>query len=179
MPVVRSPRTEFGVERERLIDQLAQELSKDPVDEPRGDPLIFENPIQPTDRLFVIVIWSEWNRVAWGERSGIILEAYRRHDAAHPDQPPKAPRVTTSVGMTWDEAENNAFFPFAIRPCIRPGEVDPDVVREAMIEVGAIPTPQGVKFLFLSRAEADRAFDRLQQKLPDAHWALVQIVPRD
>jgi hypothetical protein len=178
MPVVRSPRNEFGVERERLIDKLAQELSKDPVDEPKGDPLIFENLIQPTDRFFVIVIWSEWEGVVWGERSGIILEAYRRHDAAHSDQPPKAPRITTSVGMTWDQADHNAFFPYAITPNARAGEVNFDHVRNAMLEEGGVPTPYGVKLRFMSHEHAEKAFERLQQKLPNAHWSLNKIVPQ-
>ena len=47
-----------------------------------------------------------------------------------------------------------------------------------MLEEGEIETPAGVKLRFKLRESAEKAYARLQQGLPQAHWSLNQIVAR-
>ena len=81
-----------------------------------GEPLIFENPVQPTDKFFVIVVWSAWANIPWVQRAGIILDAYKRLDAAHAESPAKTNKITIASGLTWEEADLQGFFPYSIHP---------------------------------------------------------------
>lgn len=66
MPVFpRQPAPPPVAGRDQLVDQLAHELER--VGE-GGEPLIFENPVQPTDKFFVIVVWSAWANIPWVQR---------------------------------------------------------------------------------------------------------------
>jgi hypothetical protein len=161
--------------RDQLVDQLADELQ---VVGERGEPLIFENPVQATDKFFVIVVWSAWVSIPWSQRTGIILDAYRRVEATHPDAPPRARQITMASGLTWEEADLQAFFPFSVTPNVLSNEITPGEVRKAMLEEGGVETPTGVKLRFKMRESAEKAYARLQQELPNARWSLNQIVAR-
>ncbi|HTU22704.1 MAG TPA: hypothetical protein VMG10_31985 [Gemmataceae bacterium] len=155
-----------------LIATLAEELEREGQ---VGEPLIFENPVQAQGRFFAVVVWSAWRAVPVRQRAAIILEAYRRYDQAHPDHP-KAPQLAMATGMTWEEADQRGLFPFSITPNAHPDEVDSQAVRDALRNEGAIATATGLKLRFASREAAQQAFQRLQERLPQAHWSLNQIV---
>jgi len=175
MPVIRSAPPPAHA-RDELVRRLADELAAAPGANPNGEPLIFENPLPPTDRLFVVVVWSAWEQVLWGERPRVIADAYRECDATHPDQPPRTPSLAIPTGLTWSEADSNAYFKFAVEPAARAGEVNPDEVRRAMLDEGGYATPSGVKLRFMLRHEAEVAYNRLREKLPAAYWGLSELV---
>ena len=113
-----------------------------------------------------------------GRPAGIILDAYKRLDAAHAESPAKTNKITIASGLTWEEADRQGFFPYSISPDAHPDDVPPDQVRRAMLEEGGIETPAGVKLRFKLRESAEKAYARLQRRSPQAHWSLNQIVAR-
>ncbi|MBY0524616.1 MAG: hypothetical protein K2R98_14525 [Gemmataceae bacterium] len=174
MPVFPSQPVPVAGDRDQIVETLARELEK-PGEV--GEPLIFENPIQFTDKFFVVVIWSAWAGLAWSQRPAVILDAYRKYDQEHPEAK-KSARITTASGMTWEEADLAAFFPYSIAPNAHSGMVDPEEVKKVMLEEGGIETPTGTKLRFKLRESAEKAYSRLEKKLPSAGWALIQVIAR-
>lgn len=172
MPVVPQQPVHPVAERERLVEKLAQELSREGE---RGEPLIFENPIQGTKKFTAIVVWSEWRFVPVRQRASVILEAYQKYDEGHPDNP-KGPHLAMASGLTWDEAEAKGLFPFSIYPHVREG-VDPQTIHNAMVQEGGIETASGVKLFFASRSSAEAALQRLYARIPEARWTLSERIP--
>lgn len=173
MPVIRPSVLLPADQRQHLVEQLADELAVE--GEAGREPLVFENPIQKTDQFFAIVVWSAWKDVPWSLRSPMVADAYRRYDEKHPDAP-RAARLAISSGLTWDEADANGMFPFAILPNARPGDADFQQVRDLMLQEGGFDTPSGVKLRFMTQDQAQRAWERLQNALPQAHWSINRFV---
>jgi hypothetical protein len=174
MPVVPEKSASIPAEREQLVKQLAQELARQGV---VGEPLIFENRVHPSGKLFfAVVVWSAWRDVPARQRSAIILDAYRRFDQSRGPDAAKAPHLSMATGLTWEEADRQGFFPFSITPNARAEEVNPDDVRAAMLKEGAVLTAAGLKLLFPDRESAESAYARLQQQLPQARWSLNQTI---
>ncbi|MGL6095130.1 MAG: hypothetical protein ACRC7O_04920 [Fimbriiglobus sp.] len=175
MPVFKVP-TVAPAARETLVATLVAELS----DAPTGasEPAVFELPLPPSKKLLVVVVWSKWAAVAWADRPPMITDAYARWDAEHPGQPPRTPSVGIAYGLTWDEADENAFFKFGIVSMARAGEVDPEALARAMRDEGAFDTPHGLRLRYWTQAEADRSFERLKKRLPAAEWSLFAQLPK-
>jgi len=167
MPVVPQQPAPPLAERDRLVERLAQELSREGE---MGEPLIFENPIQDTKKFFAIVVWSEWRFVPVRQRASLILAAYQKYDEGHPDNP-KGPHLAMASGMTWEEADAKGLFPFSIEPYVREG-LDPQTIHNAMVQNGGIETALGVKLYFASRSAALATIQLLYAKLPEARWTL-------
>ena len=178
MPVIRT-RSRFSPEvRGELVSTLAAELARNDASG-NGEPLVFEDPLDPTEQLFVVVVWSRWADVPWAERSRIIVEAYECLDREHPDASPRTPTIGVTNGLTWDEADANAYFKFSIQPMARSGEADPGAIRAAMVEEGGFMTDYGVGLRFMLRSESEAVYQRLLHKLPEAQWGLTQLVRFD
>lgn len=178
MPVIRT-RSVFSPQvRGELVALLAAELAGNDATG-TGEPLVFEDPLDPTDKLFVVVIWSRWEEVPWAQRSRIIVEAYEQVDREHPNGPQRTPTVGVTNGLTWEEADSNAFFKYAVQPMARSDEADPEAMRKAMEEEGGFVTASGVRLRFMLRSEAEAVYRRLSEKLPQAHWGLSQLVKFD
>lgn len=173
MPVI--PRESRAArQRDDLIQVLAQELAREGI---AGEPLIFENPTSLPERFYAVVVWSAWSDIPVRDRAGLVLQSYQKCDQAHPERPPKAPRLTMASGMTWEEADQRGLFKYAIEPNTPAGEVDPDEVRQAMFDEGAFQTASGLRLRFAVRAAAEQAYERLQKRLPKASWSLIEIRP--
>lgn len=176
MPVIRVADLLDPRLREQLVTTLAAELQSEAGSNSGAEPVVYENPISPTARFIAIVVWSRWGAVPWGARTGLILEAYQRADAAQPHSSPRAPHLATASGLTWDEADDNGLFKFKIEPLTREGELDPAAVRKAMIDAGAYETSGELRLRFLTLDSAKTAFARLQNALPHAHWSIAAMI---
>ncbi|HTU93693.1 MAG TPA: hypothetical protein VMF69_26675 [Gemmataceae bacterium] len=172
MPVVPQQPVPPVAERERLVEKIARELSREGE---QGEPLIFENSIQDTKKFFAIVVWSEWRFIPTRQRASIILEAYQKYDEEHRDDP-KGPHLAMASGLTWDEADAKGLFPFSIYPHVRDG-VDSQAIHNAMVQEGGIETASGVKLFFASRNSAEAALQRLYARFPEARWTLSERIP--
>lgn len=158
--------------RNELVARLALELNADAATHRNYEPVIFENPIPPTDRFFAVVIWSEWQDIPWGQRTGLILDAYRAADAQRPESTARANLLATASGLTWDEADGNGFFKYGIEA---PGEHP--AIKAAMLEAGGTETPDGVRLRFLDRRSVQTALAQLRSKLPNVTWQEKRIYP--
>jgi len=61
-----------------LVAALAEELELQRPGGPADAPLIIEEEMLFTDRIHVTVIWDLWAKIAFEDRSRIILDAYER-----------------------------------------------------------------------------------------------------
>ena len=123
------PRKEY--DRNEFVGLLARELAVD-VNGPARQPLIYEESIDQTDTVHVVVYWDRWAEVPSEERSGMILDAYERVDRS------LVPKVTFAMGVTFGEAAELNLLPWAVVPVSRRNESDPREVEAAMLEEGAI-----------------------------------------
>ena len=170
MPVIRTALFPSAEVREQLIARLAAELAADTPGTSNGEPLAVETPLGQSGRLYVVVVWSEWDRVPWGERRTLIAAAYQRAS------PERLAMLATVTGITWDEADANAFFKYKIESTAHPDRVDPKLARKAMLNAGGYDTPTGVMLRFLERDAAESALDILRKDYPDGLWSALPIV---
>jgi hypothetical protein len=166
MPVIRGePRTTVLTEERRkvLLDKLRNELAERTR---TSDLLIFEIPLEQSDKIDVLVVWQAFESLRSEDRTRLILDAY-----------PKTRQRTISLalGVTYQEAMEQALLPYAVRPLMRRGEADPDELRKVMLEVGGIALPEEkVDLRFPTMAMAEAAYQKLCDRLPGGHWAIVQ-----
>ena len=77
MPVIRLTPTApaFRLEQcQALLDQLSRELAGQATE---NGPVVFEIPLDQTDKMDVLVVWEAWKDVPSEIRSDVILEAYK------------------------------------------------------------------------------------------------------
>jgi hypothetical protein len=173
MPVIRIDEVLPAQFHNQLVARLAIELNARSEAHARGEPLVVENPIRPTDRFFAVVVWSDWEDVPWGARTNLILDAYRKADLERTDAAPRAPFLATANGLTWDEADETGFFKYGVFPY----QTAPnDAVTRAMIDAGAYATRDGPRLRFLDRASSRKALEQLQTQLPSVKWVEQRIV---
>jgi hypothetical protein len=173
MPVIRGRFTAHAPTPERrahLKEQLVGELSGQAT--PRG-PLIFEIPLEESDRFDVIVIWDEFEGVPIEDRDQLIFEGY--HDRGR--------RISMAMGVTRREAEDQNLLRYTVFPkapiLADLGDhdpIDPASLAEwhrAMIEEGGIALDSGeIALRFPTRAMAEDAQARLAERLPRARWSI-------
>jgi hypothetical protein len=167
MPVIRGRSTANILtpdRREQLREQLAGELSGQRM--PDG-PLIFEIPLEQSDKMDVIVVWNEFEGVRVEDRERVILDAYRdRRD-----------QIAMAMGVTYHEAIDQQVLPYAVIPMTRHGEVDPTELRRAMLEEGGIALDGGkVALRFPTLAMAEDAHQHLVDLLPGGYWSILERV---
>src|SRR5438270_151471 len=119
MPVIRPTVTAkvFKDEQRRaLIEQLARERAGEPT---AKGPVIFEIPLEATDKIDVLVLWEAWKDVPSETRSDIILEAYKEVQG----------KVSQALGVTYQEAIEQHVLPYAVTPMMRQGDVEPATLK--------------------------------------------------
>jgi len=167
MPVIRgqSKSTVLTSERrEALQEDLVRELSGKTT--PDG-PLIFEIPLEQSDKIDVIVVWNEFEGVRTEDRTKLIVEAYN-------DQ---RDRISLAMGATYHEAIEQHLLPYALIPMTRRGQVDPAELRKAMLEEGGVAlSNEKVDLRFPTMAMAEAAHQRLSERLPDGYWSILETV---
>ncbi len=173
MPVIRGRSTIRHLTPERRADlkeRLVGELSGQAT--PSG-PLVFEIPLEQSDRFDVIVVWNEFDGVRVEDRDQVILEAYGD----------LGKRPSMEMGVTEREADDQNLLPYMVISTTEVlaalGEndsVDPADLRawhDAMIEEGGIVNDDGaVALRFPTRAMAEDAQARLAARFPRARWSI-------
>jgi hypothetical protein len=167
MPVIRLPVTSKvfkGEQRQALIEQLTKELKGEPT---AKGPVIFEIPLDQTENIDVLVVWEAWKDVPSEIRSAIILEAYKE----------KKDKISQALGVTYQEAIDQHVLPYAVQPITRSAEVDPRVLKAAMLKNGGIALDgDKVDLRFPTLAMAEDAHRKLCDELPKGYWSIVQSV---
>jgi hypothetical protein len=163
MPVIRGRSTTTAVTPERraqLQERLASEISGQVTSE---GPLIFEIPLEQSDKVDVIVVWNEFEGVGVEDRDRVILDAYGdRRD-----------QIAMAMGVTYQEAIDQQVLPYMVVPMTRRGEADPAELRRAMLEEGGIPLgDEKVDLRFPRLAMAEAAHQRLCDRLPQGYWSI-------
>ncbi len=185
MPVIRpSGRGEPVPDlRDRLVRMLVKELLGEGS---RYSPVIFEMATGRGSEVDVIVIWDAWKIVPPADRTDMIREAYTKYralledtaghlDPAGPPRDPAGPLASVvAIGATRDEALSQGLLPYLVEPHARPGEVDQVVLRQLMIEAGAIESATGVELRFPDARLAYDAHARLASRMPEANWAVAE-----
>ena len=170
MALIRNGTTNSARVRE-LTERLAGEIREAP---PHGEPYVYESRIGQTGSYHVTVVWNEWADLPLQARSRIILDAYERAD------PGKKGRITIAMGLTQAEAGSMGMLPYSVIANLKQteGHLRPRVVQ-ALLNEGAIETPQGPQLRFRTRAEAEQATERLERAMPDVSWGVVQEMQDD
>lgn len=173
MPVIRGRSTIRALTPERRADlkeRLVSELSGRGT--PAG-PLVFEIPLEQSDRFDAIVVWDEFAGARAEDRDQVILEAYGD----------LGKRPSMALGVTGREADDQNLLPYMLlsntEVLAALGEndsVDPADLQawhDAMIEEGGIVRDDGtVALRFPTRAMAEEAQARLAARFPLARWSI-------
>jgi hypothetical protein len=162
------PRRAVGNLAERLVEELKS-------DRQSGQPLIEEEEF-PTKKLRVNVIWDEWDRVPFEERTATILRAYEQAEGRD-----YRDRIALASGLTVPEAHAAGMLPYQVIAAVRKGDpVTMDQCRRALVDEGAsILFGDDQPRLFAStEEEAEAARKRLAEKLPDSEpvWVITKEV---
>ncbi len=187
MTVVRGKTTTTELpseDRAKLLGTLVRELSGQAAS---GGPVIFEIPLDSTNKVDVLVVWDAFRDLRSEDRTDLILDAY---DARRGE-------IAQALGVTHEEAFDQNLLPYSVVPMARlrqaspvggvhgdfprvapnakSGEVDPEELRSAMIDQGGIALPDGRVVLRLpTMVMAEAAHRRLCEILPRGYWSLVQ-----
>lgn len=156
--VDESPRRADG----SLANRLANELRSG---RESGQPIVYEQ-VFPSDRLRITVIWDEWDRLPFEERTDVILRAYDQAEGrGYRD------RIALASGLTVPEAHAAGMLPVQVITALRRGDpVTLEECRQAMIEEGAskLLGSDTVQLRFATVEEAEAARKRLIQRLPNS-----------
>jgi hypothetical protein len=163
MPVIRGEPTVKPItpdRRQQLLEQLQAELQGTSTP---GGPLIFEIPLSQSTQTDVLVVWDKFEGLSSGDRTNVILDAYTGRSIA----------IALAMGVTVQEALEQQLLPYALGTLPDTGNTQAEAVRQAMIEEGALVQPSGkVQLRLPTLAMAQKAFERLNHKLPDVRWAI-------
>ncbi len=167
MPVIRGESNVIPLSPERrrsFLLRLGSELRGETT---ANGPVIFEIPLEQSDRIDVLVVWQEWENVRSEDRTDLILESYGN----------QRERIAQALGVTYAEATEQHLLPYSVVPMNRRGEVDPTAVRDAMLHEGGIPlSGEEVDLRFPTMRMAKAAHHRLCERLPRGYWSIVQTV---
>src|ERR1700691_4204106 len=87
-------------EREAMVAQLAKELAGETTEQ---GPVVFEIPLEGTEKFDALVVWDKWKEISSQTRSEIILAAYKE----------KKELVAQPLGVTYKEAIDQNLLPYA------------------------------------------------------------------
>lgn len=164
MPVIRGKamvKVLSAKRRAELLHQLKQELAGETV---VNGPVIYEIPLDRSNKLDVVVVWNAFDSLASEDRSRLIEEAYGDQTV-----------ISLALGVTYEEALEQQVLPYAIVPMAREGEADPDDLRRAMLEEGAFAGRQeGADLRFPTIGMAEEVLRRLCDRLPNGYWSIVR-----
>ena len=169
MPVIRGPSSVTALSPDRrsaLLEQLRNEIASGGT---AGGPVIFEIPLEQSDKMDVLVVWPAFEALRSEDCTTLIMDAFAD----------KADKIAQALGVTYQEALDQQLLPYAVQPMSRSGEADPAKLREAMVNEGGIGLPGGkVDLRFPTAAMAKEAHHRLCERLPNGYWSIVYEVAR-
>ncbi len=97
MPIRRGLPRKTPADAPALTERLSKEFTS-PSEE--GQPLVFEEPAEPTPVTRLYVVWDLWSNLNQQDRSEIILNAYEKAKGKD-----AALKITVAMGLTATEAE--------------------------------------------------------------------------
>lgn len=106
MPVIRGSPTTGAVtprRRKELLDQLTRELAGDSSD---SGPVIFEIPLEQSDKFDIMVVWDAWDSLRSEDRTSIIVAAYQGQEET----------IAQALGVTRQEAIEQKLLPYKVVP---------------------------------------------------------------
>jgi hypothetical protein len=167
MPVIRGISKSASLTSERrkvlrdeLIDELTGKSSTD-------GPLIFEIPLEQSDRIDVIVVWNAFDGVRAEDSTGLILDAYSDRKV----------EIALAMGVTYHEAVAQHLLPYTVVPMMKRGQVEPAALNKAMMEEGGVALSNGkVELRFPTMAMAEEAHQRLSERLPEGYWSILETI---
>jgi hypothetical protein len=167
MPVIRGISKSASLTSERrkaLRDELIDELSgKSSTD----GPLIFEIPLEQSDKIDVIVVWNAFDGVRAEDSTGLILDAYTDRKV----------EIALAMGVTYHEAVAQHLLPYTVVPMMKRGQVEPAALNKAMMEQGGVALSNGkVELRFPTMAMAEEAHQRLSERLPEGYWSILETI---
>ncbi len=115
MPVIRGQVRTTALAPQRraeLLETLSRELSGQ---SDSGGPVIFEIPLDQSDKVDVLVVWEAFQDLRSEDRTGLILDAYG-------DQ---RDRIAQGLGVTYNEAIDQNLLPYSVVPMAQLGEANP------------------------------------------------------
>jgi hypothetical protein len=164
MPVIRGKQTTTALSamiRASLLELLQQERANATL----NGPVIFEIPLDQSDKMDVMVIWDRWEGIRSEDRSELIRDAYKE----------EKDRIALALGVTYQEALQQQLLPYAIVSMAKREEIDVAEIRDAMLEEGAMPVSADKAELRLpTMAMARAAHQRLWERLPKGRWSIVE-----
>jgi hypothetical protein len=167
MPVIRGISKSASLTSERrkvlrdeLIDELTGKSSTD-------GPLIFEIPLEQSDKIDVIVVWNAFDGVRAEDSTGLILNAYTDRKV----------EIALAMGVTYHEAVAQHLLPYTVVPMMKRGQVEPAALNKAMMEEGGVALSNGkVELRFPTMAMAEEAHQRLSERLPEGYWSILETI---
>jgi hypothetical protein len=161
MPVIRGQSNVTKLPEERRSALLARLVAEREGRGEEGGPVLFEIPLEQSDRIDVVVAWEEWEGVRSEDRTWIITEAYKD----------RAEVLALALGVTFDEAVAQGVLPFRLRLARGPEAVPEADLRRAELAVGGLATPAGeIQVRLPTRSMAEAAAQELMQRLPGSLW---------
>ena len=170
MPVIRGEikvRPLTTRQRKTLLKQLVKELAGEPTTE---GPIIFEIPLEQSDRRDVLVVWDAMGDLRSEDRTDLILEAYK----------PRADKIAQAVGVTRREAIEHGWLPYQVKPA----SIGPSLagnlqeLKKAMLDQGGfVLDGDNVVLRLPSFAMAEYAAQRLMSRVPEQQWYIEQVNP--
>jgi len=106
MPVVRGVPSVNVLDPDRrrsLVESLRNEVSGGATP---GGPVVYEIPLDQTDKIDVLVVWGEWAGIGSEDRTNVILESYGDQDK----------RIAQALGVTYEEAVDQQLLPYSVVP---------------------------------------------------------------
>lgn len=157
-----------------LVAALVGELR-----EPReiGQPIILERHMELADAVQVYVVWDRFLDVPDDQRAATILQAYEQVMGKEFRN-----RITLATGATVPEAGDLELLPFEVVPALRNGNAGIlDNFHQVMVSEGAsiLRHPDRPELRFETLDDATAAIERLEDRLPNSRWVVVQAVTHD
>lgn len=157
-----------------LVAALVGELR-----EPReiGQPIILERHMELADAVQIYVVWDRFADVPDNQRAATILQAYEQVMGKEFRN-----RITLATGVTVPEAGDLELLPFEVIPALRNGNAGVvDKYHQVMLTEGAsiLRNPDRPELRFETLDDGTAAIERLENRLPNSRWIVVQAVTHD
>jgi hypothetical protein len=152
-----------------LCRQLVDEL-RSPHDV--GQPLVIEHQFSSTDKKQIQVVWDRFDGIPEQDRSDLILSAFEQVEGK-----PNRDKILFASGFTVPEAAATGILPFQVVPATSAqAEVGEGPLFKAMKEEGASTVAGTTSLRFPTFEDAETAKVRLDHRLPQGRWLIVQEV---
>jgi len=152
-----------------LLDRLVEEL-RSPHDV--GQPLVIEQRFPSIDKTQVQVVWDKFEGIPEQDRSELILSAFEQVEGK-----PSRDKILFASGFTIPEATSTGILPFQVIPATTARtELGVEPLFKAMKEEGASTVAGTTTLRFPTFEDAEAAKARLDHRLPQGRWLIVQEV---